>query len=144
MSIVPTPSDELATSVRQWVHFDNVAENLNKQLANVRALRSQYETKVIEILTHQNLRNATLRVTGATIQCASRTKPTDLTWSFLEEYLHEYFGTRRDETSDILQFLQSRRNVKTVEYLKKTPVTSSSSSSSSAPVPTALPHTPKK
>ncbi len=125
MSIAPTTNPEdLATVVRQWVHFDNVAENLNKQIANVRALRSEYEAKVLELLGRQNLRNATLRVTGATLQYATRSKSTDLTWSFLEEQLHEYFRTKgaRDDTAEILNFLHRHRGGKTIEYLKKTPI----------------------
>ncbi len=120
----PTNPEDLATAVRQWVHFDNVAENLNKQIANVRALRSDYEGKVLELLTRQNLRNATLRVTGATLQYATRSKSTDLTWSFLEEQLHEYFRTKgqKDDTSEILNFLHRHRGGKTIEYLKKTPL----------------------
>lgn len=125
MSITPTTNPEdLATAVRQWVHFDNVAENLNKQIANVRALRSDYEAKVLELLARQNLRTATLRVTGATLQYATRSKSTDLTWSFLEEQLHEYFRTKgaTDQTGDILTFLHRHRGGKTIEYLKKTPI----------------------
>ena len=120
----PTNPEDLATAVRQWVHFDNVAENLNKQIANVRTLRSEYEGKVLELLARQNLRNATLRVTGATLQYATRSKSTDLTWSFLEEQLHEYFRTKggRDDTSEILNFLHRHRGGKTIEYLKKTPL----------------------
>jgi hypothetical protein len=117
-------SEDLATAVRQWVHFDNLTENLNKQVANVRTLRNEYEAKVLELLARQNLRNASLRITGATLQCATRSKATDLSWSFLEEQLHEYYRTKgtRDETTDILSFLHRHRGGKTIEYLKKTPI----------------------
>ena len=141
MSITPTPPpDDLATAVRQWVHFDNLAENLNKQIANVRTLRNEYETKVLDLLTKQNLRNASLRINGATLQCATRSKATDLSWTFLEEQLHEYYRTKgsRDDTTDILNFLHRHRGGKTIEYLKKTPLQSSSTvqqGQGQAPVP---------
>jgi hypothetical protein len=136
MSITPTQSQEdLATAVRQWVHFDNLAENLNKQIANVRTLRGQYETKVLDLLAHQNLRNASLRVNGATLQCATKSKATDLSWTFLEEQLHEYYRNKgtRDDTPDILTFLHRHRGGKTIEYLKKTPLQASSVPSTPAP-----------
>jgi hypothetical protein len=134
MSITPTPAgnpEDLSTAVRQWVHFDNVAENLNKQIANVRALRAEYEAKVLELLARQNIRHATLRVTGATLQYATKSKSTDLSWSFLEEQLHEYFRTKgtADQTSDILAFLHRHRGGKTIEYLKKTPLAQSTTTS---------------
>lgn len=120
----PANKDDLATAVRQWVHFDNLAENLNKQIANVRTLRAEYEAKVLDMLARQNLRHANLRITGATLQYATRSKATDLSWSFLEEQLHEYFRTHggSDNTSDILAFLHRHRGGKTIEYLKKTPI----------------------
>ncbi len=123
MSIAASP-DDLSTAVRQWVHFDNLAENLNKQIANVRTLRNEYESKVLELLARQNLQHASLRVNGASLQYATRSKATDLSWSFLEEQLHEYYKTKgtRDDTSDILNFLHRHRNSKTIEYLKKTPL----------------------
>jgi hypothetical protein len=128
MSITPThPPDDLATAVRQWVHFDNLAENLNKQIANVRTLRNEYETKVLDLMGKQNLRNASLRINGATLQCATKSKSTDLTWTFLEEQLHEYFRTKgRDDTAELLTFLHRHRGGRTIEYLKKTPIQSQS------------------
>lgn len=130
-------ADDLATAVRQWVHFDNVAENLNKQIANVRTLRTEYESKVLELLARQNLRNATLRVTGATLQCATKSKSTDLSWTFLEEQLHEYFRTKGtpDQTGDIITFLHRHRGGKTVEYLKKTPIPSTATATPTTATP---------
>ncbi len=117
-----TDPNALAAAVRQWVHFDNLTESLNKQVANVRSLRGEYETKILTLLQEQNLKNATLKITGATLQYATRNKANDLSWAFLEEQLHEYFKTKgkRDETADILEFLQTHRGGKTIEYLKKT------------------------
>jgi hypothetical protein len=141
-------SGELADAVRQWVHFDNVTEHLNKQLSNVRSLRSEYETKILELLEHQNLKHASLRVTGATLTCATRNKPNDLTWSFLEEQLHEYFKTSGvpDKTADIIRFLQTHRGGRTVEYLKKTTVNSATATTAQAlPPPASQPASqPKK
>jgi hypothetical protein len=121
-----TDPNALATAVRQWVHFDNLAESLNKQVANVRTLRSEYESKILTLMQQQNLQNATLKITGATLQYANRTKPTDLSWAFLEDQLHEYYkiSGKRDETTEILEFLQKHRGGKVVEYLKKTSLTS--------------------
>lgn len=120
-----TDTNKLASAIREWVHFDNLAESLNKQVANVRALRSKSESQILTLLQQQNLQNAKLKITGATLQYATRTKASDLTWAFLEEQLHEYFRTtgKRDETSEIIEFLQTHRDGKTVEYLKKTSLT---------------------
>ena len=43
-------NDELIDAVRHWVHFDNLAEVLSKQVVNARALQKKYEEKIITIL----------------------------------------------------------------------------------------------
>ncbi len=113
---------DLTNAVRHWVHFDNLTETLNKQVTNARSMRSKYETEVLDIMERQNIKQATIKITGANIQCASRFKPNDLTWGFLEEQLHQYFKStgKRDETTEMVSFLQQRRVGKTTEYLKKT------------------------
>ncbi len=118
----PTSANaELADAVRNWVHFDNLAENLNKQVSNARALRNQYETKILTTLESANMKQMVIRVSGATLQHATRYKQNDLGWTMLREQLHEYYKTkgRRDETDEILDFLQNGRGGKTVAYLKK-------------------------
>jgi hypothetical protein len=65
-----------------------------------------------------------LEITGAKLQRATRPKTTDLSWSFLESTLHEYYKSRGkvDETTAVLEFLQSKRDTKQIPYLKKTPI----------------------
>jgi len=118
----PRPTPELIESVRHYVHFDNLAESLTKQVTNARTLRSEYETKVLTLLDTTGMRNAVLQINGATLQRSSKSKPTDLSWTFLEENLHAYAKAKGkpDETPAILEFIQQRRGAKTVEFLKKT------------------------
>lgn len=115
-------STELADAVRNWVHFDNLAENLNKQVTNARALRNKHETRVLELLGHGGMQNAVLRVSGATLQRATRYKQNDLSWSMMEEQLPEFYKTvgKPDDTQAVMTFMQRNRGGKTVEYLKKT------------------------
>jgi hypothetical protein len=120
----PTASADLIDSVRNWVHFDNLAESLQKQVSNVRTLRSTYEDKILRHLEATSMRSAVLEITGAKLQRATRPKTTDLSWSFLETTLHEFYKTRGkpDETTAVLEFLQTKRDTKQIPYLKKTPV----------------------
>lgn len=129
---------ELADAVRHWIHFDNLTETINKQLTNTRNMRNQYEAKVLELMDKGGIKKSSIRVTGAILTCATRNKPTDLSWTFLEDQLHEYFRTRggKDETKDVLGFLQNHRSTKTIEYLKKSSLTNPTTTT---PPPAALP-----
>jgi hypothetical protein len=118
----PAPATELADAVRSWVHFDNMAEHLNKQVYNARTLRSEYENKVLQLLETRNMKQTAIKISGATLQYATRFKRDDLGWTMLKEQLHDFYKTkgRRDETDEILEFLQTTRGGKTVPFLKKT------------------------
>lgn len=121
-AIVKPPQSDLVDAVRHWVHFDNLAETLTKQVNNARSMRNTYEEKVLHALDAQNMRNAEIKISGATLQRQSKYKQTDLSWGFLEEQLHDYYKSqhRPDETAKILEHIQKNRGGKTVEYLKKT------------------------
>lgn len=117
-----TPTEELVYSVRNYVHFDNLAETLNKQVSNVRAMRTKFENDILIMLEKQGMKNAVLQISGATLQRQIRYQSTNLSWSFLEEQLHEYYKAKgkSDETVGIMDFLQKNRGSKSVDYLKKT------------------------
>ena len=119
-----TANKDLVEAVRHYVHFDNLAEALNKQVTNARSMRGQYETKILTNLESTGMKNAVLQINGATLQRASRSQANPLSWGFLEEQLHAYYASHPvrsgDETTAILDFLQNRRGSKTTEYLKKT------------------------
>ena len=115
---------DLVEAVRHYVHFDNLAEALNKQVTNARAMRGQYETKILTNLEDAGMKNAILQINGATLQRATRSQSNPLSWGFLEEQLHAYYASHPvrsgDETTAILDFLQNHRGSRTTDYLKKT------------------------
>ena len=118
------PQNELVDAVRHWVHFDNLAETLNKQVSNVRTKRSEYEEKILKHLDSNNMRDTVLQISGAQLQRASTYRSANLSWTLLEEQLHEFYKTRGkpDETAAIVDFLQKNRGGKSIDYLKKTPL----------------------
>ena len=112
-------SKDLVFNVGQWVHLDNRIESLQKQLTDARNLRNTFEEKILRYL--DVTRTPGLQITGAVLKPATRPKQTDLSWTFLEAQLHEFYKGRGrpDETAAILEFLQSRRDTKHVTFLKK-------------------------
>lgn len=113
---------ELVDIVRHWVHFDNLAETLSKQVNNARTMRKTFEDKILTLLDTLGIRNAQLQITGAVLQRDVDTKPYDLSWTLLEEQLHNYYRTKgkQDETASVIEFIRKNRGTKTTESLKKT------------------------
>ena len=118
----PTPSADLSEAVRHWVHFDNLAETLNKQVVNARAKRTEYEKKTLTILDGMKLSNVSMEIHGATLTRTIKSESEQLSWSFLEKTLHTYFASHKqpDQTTAILDSLQKARTVRSVDFLKKT------------------------
>ena len=113
---------EIIDAVRHWVHFDNLAETLSKQITNARNMRTTFEDKILKLLEAPGFKNAVLQLNGATLQKQTKFKSSDLTWGFLEDQLKDYFSTKGkpDETKQILEFIHKKRGGKNVEFLKKT------------------------
>jgi len=118
----PNPNADLIDAVRHWVHFDNLAETLTKQVTNARNMRNTFEEKILKLLEAPGLKNAVLQLNGATLQKQTKFKSSDLTWGFLEEQLKDYYLAKgkQDESKQILEFIHKRRGGKNVDSLKKT------------------------
>ena len=117
-----TANSELIDAVRHWVHFDNLAESLTKQITNARSMRSSFEEKVLKLLDSLGMKNSILQLNGATLQKQTKHKPSDLTWGFLENQLNEYYANKGkpEEAKTILEFLQKNSGGKLIDILKKT------------------------
>jgi hypothetical protein len=113
-------SSPLADSVRNWLHFDNLCNNLSKQMLTARNLRNRYEEEVIKHMG--NTRR--LRINGAIIEPLTKNTSVTLNWTTLEETLHKYYtdSKKTDETLEILKFLKTNRGQKSSVVLKKTPI----------------------
>ena len=129
------PNHELSEAVRHWVHFDNLSETLTKQVTNARSMRAKFEEKVLTILDSMSLKNVALEINGATLTRASKRESSNLSWTLFEKSLHEYYKSkgRTDETDAIIEHIQNSREVKIVDYLKK----STPSGPSGSALPTA-------
>ena len=117
----PPPNTELVDAVRNYVHFDNLAEALTKQVTNARNMRKTSEEKILTMLDTAGMKTAVLQINGATLQRHAEFKPRDLSWALLEEQLNAYYkGRSQNESKAILEFVQKNRGGKTTESIKKT------------------------
>lgn len=133
MSIVPTNDlrTQLTTAIRSWVHFDNLAENLNRQTLNARELRAKHEGDAIRALHQLGMTNSTIQIADAQLQLATRREPANLTWSYLEEQVPRWAthaGVTAVQVQSLIKWLQEHRETKEKEYLKKSKPTSKESS----------------
>ena len=109
--------------VRNWVHYDNLASNLNRQIQNARKVKEEFETKIMNSLRDFNMENAIIQIAGGKLSVTEEKHTNPLTITRIEELLHEYYersGRKAtDETGEIIKFLKSERGSTVSKKLKK-------------------------
>ncbi len=120
---MPDSKSRLTAAIRSWVHFDNLVESLNHQTMNARELRAKHETDALSLLKQMGLTQTHIQITDAQLQFASRRETVGLTWTYLEQQLPlwaAHTGVSAAQAKSLLTWLQTHREVKEKEYLKKT------------------------
>ncbi len=111
-------NEELTEAVRKWVYFDNLGEEFYRQAQTAREKKAQYEEKIISLLNSRGMADTSIKVSGATLQRATRREYEDLTWKYLERELAAAPKTAPPQT--IIEHLKNKRAVRNVDYIKKT------------------------
>ena len=113
---------DIATLIRNWVHYDNLASTLSKQSTNARKMKSTYEDQIISSLRRSHMENAVIKVSGGQITMNHEKATAALTLGRIEELTQKYFALRggMDETEAYMRFLRKNRGTEDVVRLKKT------------------------
>ena len=116
-------TNEFANMVRNWVHYDNLATNLNRQVQNARKLKDEFEQQIIGMLKGSKMEKAVIQIAGGRLLVGEEKHTNPLTITRIEELLHAYYGRKpigtTDETAEIMKFLRSQRGFETQLRLKK-------------------------
>uniref|UniRef100_A0A6C0D6T4 Uncharacterized protein n=1 Tax=viral metagenome TaxID=1070528 RepID=A0A6C0D6T4_9ZZZZ len=118
-----TQKEDVASLIRNYVHYDNLASQFWKQTQNARAVRDDYEKRVIEELKKNNMENAIIQIVGGKLKIVEEKHASPLTFKSLEESLHDYYSSKKkvDETSDVVKYVKGARTFETNMKLKKIP-----------------------
>jgi hypothetical protein len=116
-------TQNLATLIRSWVHFDNLAATFNRQAQQARTARARWEHDILEYLKNTKMTNAIIQIAGGRLTVHEEKHAQPLTLQRLEQLLHEYYAKQppgsTDETVDILAFIKSNRGSTIETRLKK-------------------------
>lgn len=118
----PMDMQQFGNLIRSWVHYDNLLASLNKQVKNVRDVRSNYESQVLQMLRTSGTPNPIIQIAGGRVMVGEDKHQQPLSFKSLETMLHQYFRQRpgtRDETLEILKFIREQRQVSVSPCLKR-------------------------
>lgn len=116
-------TQDLASMVRSWIHFDNLAATFSRQSQQARSARARWELQVLDYLRTNSLTNAIIQIAGGRLTVAEEKHAQPLTLQRMEALLHEYFSKKptgsTDETVAIMAFIKANRGSTTDTRLKK-------------------------
>lgn len=98
--------------VRNYVHYNNLTKELNKQATASRKLKDRYETDIIRNLQSNNMLGASIRTTGSVLSVVQDSVTPSLSMTTLRDYLDGYFkqkGANFSETEAIMNYIESRK-----------------------------------
>jgi hypothetical protein len=112
----------IGTSVRNWLHYSNLASSFFKQYGSARRIRDGYEKTIISTLQQRKMENATIQISGGQINMITKREPVQLSLTRVEELIGGYFKQRggKDETKDVMLFLRANRGYHVTTSLKQT------------------------
>lgn len=115
----------LADNVRGWVHYDNLASSLQKQVVNARNERDKFENNVHQQLKEQQMLNAVIQISGAQLQLQEDKVTSGLTIKALQDSIQGFFRGHPEMpnpdklTNELLQHIKQHRTIHTNLRLKK-------------------------
>lgn len=116
------PKQKLATSIRGWIHMDNLADSLTKQAANARTLRAKHENDAIQTMKTLGVAASTIQVSGTSLQIVKRKTVSGLTWGFLDKEIAAWATTQNIspiQVQSLQKWLHEHREYTVSETLKK-------------------------
>jgi methionyl-tRNA synthetase len=118
-------NEALAHNVRGWVHSDNMVNQLNKQVVNVRKQRDAYEEQIHLLLTQHQMPNAVIQISGGQLQLQEEKSTAGLTMKALQDSTLSFFKSHPEipnpekMTNEFIQHVKQGRQVSTNLRLKK-------------------------
>lgn len=116
-------TNQLGYMVRNYVHYDNLASALYKQLQNARKVKDEFETKIISYLQTSNMEKAVIQIAGGRLTVGEEKHSSNLTLTKIEDLLHGYYKSQgresTDETQAIMKYIKAERGAEVIKKLKK-------------------------
>lgn len=112
----------IGTSVRYWLHYNNLASSFYKQYGSAKKVKDDYEKQIINTLQQNGMEKATIQIGGGQINVVDKRDPNPLSLTKIEELLHGYYRQRggRDEAAEIMTFIRGNRGYTMNKSLKQT------------------------
>tara|TARA_A100001015_G_C15003364_1_gene719557 strand:+ start:1535 stop:1891 length:357 start_codon:yes stop_codon:yes gene_type:complete len=108
----------LETNIKKWVALDNNIKQLNEQIKKLKDEKMSYNKDILEYVSNNNLDNATIKINNGTLKFVNSNSSQVLTYTFLLDCLKKFINND-DKAMEIIKFIKSQREIKTVKEIKR-------------------------
>jgi hypothetical protein len=118
-------NEALAHNVRGWVHYDNMAASLQKQVTNARKQRDAFEDQISILLKQHQIPNAVIQISGGKLQLQEEKSTSSLTMKNLLESAQSFFREHPEipnpdkMANELMEHIKQQRTTSTTLRLKK-------------------------
>jgi hypothetical protein len=118
-------NEALAHNVRGWVHYDNMAASLQKQVTNARKQRDAFEDQISILLKQHQIPNAVIQISGGKLQLQEEKSTSSLTMKNLLESAQSFFREHPEipnpdkMANELMEHIKQQRTTTTSLRLKK-------------------------
>ena len=118
-------NEALAHNVRGWVHYDNMAASLQKQVTNARKQRDAFEDQITILLKQHQIPNAVIQISGGKLQLQEEKSTSNLTMKNLLESAQSFFREHPEipnpdkMANELMEHIKQQRTTTTSLRLKK-------------------------
>lgn len=95
--------------IRQFVHIQAQIDTLNKQIAQLRESKKQFESGLINQLRASGLSNYGITYQGRKIYIGNDNTYDTLTFKFLEECLTKLYNGNKTQAKQVIDFIKQQR-----------------------------------
>ena len=102
-------SNDTKQLIRQFVQIQTQIDTLNKQIAQLRESKKQFESGLITQIRASGLANYGITYQGRKIYIGNDNTYDTLTFKFLEECLTKLYNGNKTQTKHVIDFIKQQR-----------------------------------
>ena len=104
-------SNDTKQLIRQFIQIQTQIDTLNKQIAQLRESKKQFETGLITQIRASGLANYGITYQGRKIYIGNDNTYDTLTFKFLEECLTKLYNGNKGQVKQIIDFINDKNNI---------------------------------
>ena len=116
--------EEFVTNIQKWVAIDTELRNIHEKIKKLREVKKEVSDIIHRYVENTKMEKTVINISDGELRFCDKKEYSSLTFSYMEQCLNEYFLQKypsfQINVDDIIQYVKSKRIVKTVKDIQRT------------------------